>query len=236
MNSVHVNESAQGCGAVRDHDRLNVNVHVNRGFECESGALRLRVSAGTRAAWCSGWAVVSCRVKVSQRLPALRGSNQRVATPATYHSDLPGAHAERSPRPLVLSPFGFCGSRRQWVVNPRTRVSGARAVQGQPAPVSTRAPGARDHCRPLATSPRVYKSLTWSPRPLQGNRPPCLQKFLDLDPSRATGPRVWSKSFCPRLQRATSPRVCKSSSKTGTPGDNQSHSESSPPRLVKKKN
>ena len=56
-------------------------------------------------------------------------------------------------------------------------------------------------------------SLYRSPRPLQGNRPPCLQKllepettksnqppclqkFLDLDPSRATGPRVWNRSFC----------------------------------------
>ena len=100
----------------------------------------------------------------TQRLPALRG-------------DLPGTHAERSNRPLVSSPFGFCGSRRQWVVNPRTRVSGARAVEdnqssrlqnllepettaGEPAPVSTKAPGTRDHCR--ATGPRVYKSsLTW---------------------------------------------------------------------------
>ena len=31
---------------------------------------------------------------------------------------------------------------------------------GQPAPVSTK--------------------VSWNPRPLQGNRPPCLQKFLDL--------------------------------------------------------
>ena len=156
----------------------------------------------------------------TQRLPALRA-----ATSEPPHrplcSDLPGAHAERSPRPLVLSPFGFCGSRRQWVVNPRTRVSGAR-----------------DYCR--ATSPRVYKS-PWSPRPLQGNQPPCLQKllepettksnqppclqkFLDLDPSRATGPRVWNRSLCPRLLKATSLRVYKSSSKAGPPGDNQSHS------------
>ena len=65
---------------------------------------------------------------------------------------------------------------------------------GQPAPVSTKAPGARDYCRATsprvyksslardycrATSPRVYKS-SWNPRLLQGNRPPCLQKFLDL--------------------------------------------------------
>ena len=87
---------------------------------------------------------------------------------------------------MVLSPFGFCGSRRQWVVNRRE----------QPALVSTRAPGARDHKR--ATGPRVYKS-SWNPRP-----------------PRATGPRVY-----------------KSNSKTGTPGDNQSH-RNPDPRLVKK--
>ena len=92
---------------------------------------------------------------------------------------------------------------------------------GQPAPVSTKAPGTRGHCR--ATGPRVYKS-SWNPRPLQGNRPPCLQKFLDLDPPRATGPRVWNRTFCPRLLKATSLRVYKSSSKAGPPGDNQSHS------------
>ena len=57
---------------------------------------------------------------------------------------------------FVLSPFVFRGSRRQWGVSPRTRVSGALAVEdnqpsrqlallepettaGQPAPVSTKA-------------------------------------------------------------------------------------------------
>ena len=112
-----------------------------------------------------------------------------------------------------------------------------KTTAGQPAPVSTKAPGARDHCR--AASPRVYKTSwnprplratssrvcksSWNPRPLQGNRPPCLQKFLDLHPSRATGPRVWNRSLCPRLLKATSLRVYKSSSKAGPPGDNQSH-------------
>ena len=141
---------------------------------------------------------------------------------------------------MVLSPFGFCGSRRQWVVNPRTRVSRAR-----------------DYSR--ATSPRVYKS-PWSPRPLQGNQPPCvyksswnprplqsnqppvsakapgtrdhcratspprLQKFLDLNPSEGNRPRVWNRSLCPRLLKATSLRNYKSSSKAEAPGDNQSHS------------
>ena len=126
-------------------------------------------------------------------------------------SDLPGTHAERGPRPLVLSPFGFCGSRRQWVVNPRTRVSGARAIK------DNRPPRLQKLLEPepsRTTGPRVdWRS--WSPRPQKGkqapvftkapgtrdhkkgNRPSCLQKFLDLDPSRATGPRDYRRSFLP---------------------------------------
>ena len=120
---------------------------------------------------------------------------------------------------MVLSPFGFCGSRRQWVVNPRTRVSGARAVEdNQPSRIlEPLEPETRKGNRP----PCLQKPL--EPETIKGNRPPCLQKFLDLEPSRATGPRDYNKSFCPRPQRATGPRVYKSSSKTGPPGDNQSH-------------
>ena len=166
----------------------------------------------------------------THRLPALRGSNQRAAAPPLC-SDLPGTHAERSPRPLVLSPFGFCGSRRQWVVNPRTRVSGALAVEdnrpsrrlelrepettaGQPAPVSTKAPGTRDHCR--ATGPRVYKSSsTWSHR-----GQPALVTTTGLsarDHKRATGPRVYK------------------SSSTGPSGDNQSRRNPDLHVLINKK-
>ena len=68
-------------------------------------------------------------------------------------------------------------------------------------------PRARDHCR--ATGPRVYKS-SWNPRPLQGNRPPCLQKFLQETSRVATGPQRWSRAFllrshslAERAQRAT---------------------------------
>ena len=95
------------------------------------------------------------------RLPALR--RQQSASRRSGHS-------------LVLSPFGFCGSRRQWVVNPRTRVSGALAVEDNQPPCPTKAPGTRDHCR--ATGPRVYKSPS-SPRPLLSNQLPCLQKLLE---------------------------------------------------------
>ena len=104
----------------------------------------------------------------TQRLPALRGNNQRAAAPATLFRP-PGRPCRKESQTVSLIPFQIpspfkhlqgmhCvrGSRRQWVVSPRTRVSGAR-----------------DYCK--ATGPRVYKS-PWSPRPLQGNRPPCLQK------------------------------------------------------------
>ena len=200
--------------------------------------------------WCSAWAVVSCCVTVAwifcgrgatlvaaretQCLPALRGSNQRAAAPATLFRP-PGRPCRKESQTFGLIPFQIL-----WIataVGCQSTHSGALAVEdnqpsrqpvllepettaGQPAPVSTKAPGTRDHCR--ATSPRVYKS-SWNPRPLQSNQPPCLQKFLDLEPSRATGPRDYNKSSCPRPQRATGPRVCKSSSKTRSPGDNQSH-------------
>ena len=153
----------------------------------------------------------------TQRLPALRGSSQRAAAPATLFRP-PGHPCRKESQTFGLVPF-----RILWIApavgcqstHARLRSSSRR---GQPALASTRAPGARDHCR--ATGPRVYKS-SWNPRPLQGNRPPVSAKVPD--PSRATGPRVWNKSFCPRPQRATGPRVYKSSSKTGPPGDNQSH-------------
>ena len=85
---------------------------------------------------------------------------------------------------------------------------------GQPALAPTSAPGARDHCR--ATGPRVYKS-SWNPRPLQGNRPPCLQKFLDLEPSRATGPRVYNRSF--HLNQRVKPTKTNETFNTGRTSD-----------------
>ena len=96
----------------------------------------------------------------SQRLPALRGSNQRVATPDTYFRP-PGRPCRKESQTISLIPF-----RIPWIAtavgcqstHARLRSS---SRGGQPALASTRAPGARDHCR--ATGPRVYKSsLTWS--------------------------------------------------------------------------
>ena len=154
----------------------------------------------------------------SRSLPTLRGSNQRVATPATYFRP-PGRPCRKESQNISLIPF-----RIPWIAtavgcqSTHARVrSSSRG--GQPALASTRAPGARDHCR--ATGPRVYKS-PWNPRPQKGNRPPCLQKFLDLEPSRATGPRDYHRVFSARDHcRATGRRVYKSSS-TGPSGDNQS--------------
>ena len=108
----------------------------------------------------------------TQRLPALRGSSQRAAAPATLFRP-PGHPCRKESQTFGLIPF-----RILWIAtavgcqstHARLRSSSRR---GQPALASTSAPGARDHCR--ATGPRVYKS-SWNPRPLQGNRPPCLQK------------------------------------------------------------
>ena len=122
---------------------------------------------------------------------------------------------------MVLSPFGFCGSRRQWVVNPRTRVSGALAVENNQPSRPTSAPGARDRRRqpaprlqkplePETTAgnrPRVYKS-SLDPETTAGNRPR-VYKGSSSCPLRATGPQVWNRIFCPRPPQATGPASSK---------------------------
>ena len=129
-----------GCGAVRE--QTSPVLSLWRGFFCDRRA-----------------ALVTA--EEPHRLPALSGSNQRAAAPATLFRP-PGHPCRKESQTFGLTPFGFCGSRRQWVVNPHTRVSGARAVEDnqssrrlelrepettaeQPAPVSTKAPGTRDH-------------------------------------------------------------------------------------------
>ena len=121
--------------------------------------------------WCSAWADVSCGVLVTwffcgrgaalvaaretQRLPALRGSNQRAAAPATLFR--PPGHPCRK----ESQTFGLISFRILWIASAvgcqsthaRLRSS---SRGGQPALASTSAPGARDHCR--ATGLRVYKS------------------------------------------------------------------------------
>ena len=209
---------------------------------------------GRRLLWCPcgvdfcdrGATLVAARE--TQRLPALRGSNQRAAAPATLFRP-PGRPCRKESQTFGLIPF-----RILWIASAvgcqsthaRLRSS---SRGGQPALASTSAPGARDHCR--ATRPRVYKS-SWNPRPLQsnqppclqkplepettkGNRPPCLQKFLDLDPSEATGPRVWNRSFCPRPQRATRTPCAQKQFQSWTTWGQPVPQESRSPRLVKKK-
>ena len=143
----------------------------------------------------------------SQRLPALRGSNQRVATPDTYFRP-PGRPCRKESQTVSLIPF-----RIPWIAtavgcqSTHARLRSPRLLQGNQPP---KAPA---HCR--ATGPRVYKS-PWNPRLLQGNRPPCLQKFLDLftEGNRPTRYYRTARDCC----RATSPRVYQSSSKAGPLG------------------
>ena len=140
----------------------------------------------------------------SQRLPALRGSNQRVATPDTYFRP-PGRPCRKESQTVSLIPF-----RIPWI---------ATAVGCQ------------------STHARLR-----SPRLLQGNQPPCLRK--PLEPETAAGQPAPASTKAPEPEttagqpapvstkapgtrdycRATGPRVYKSSSNAGTPGDNQSHS------------
>ena len=159
--------------------------------------MRLRVCAvypcHCSGIWCSAWAVVSCGVTVdwllcgrgatlvaareTQRLPALRGSSQRAAAPATLFRP-PVRPCRKESQTFGLIPF-----RILWIASAvgrqstHARLRSPRLLQGnqlpclqeplepettaeQPARVSAKAPGTRDHCR--ATRPRVYKSsLTW---------------------------------------------------------------------------
>ena len=97
----------------------------------------------------------------TQRLPALRGSSQQVAAPATLFRP-PGHPCRKESQTISLIPF-----RIPWIASPvgcqstharlrsssrggqpalaSTRAPGTRDHKGQPAPVSTKAPGTRDH-------------------------------------------------------------------------------------------
>ena len=114
-------------------------------------------------------------------------------------SDLLGAHAEKESQTFSLIPFRIlwiasavgCQSTHARLRSPRLLQGNQppclqkplepETTAGQPAPVSTKAPGTRDYCR--ATGPRVCKSsLTWIqdslPETAKGNQPPRLQKQL----------------------------------------------------------
>ena len=126
--------------------------------------------------WCSVWAVVSCRVLVAwfycgrgatlvaaretQRLPALRGSSQRAAAPATLFRP-PGRPCRKESQTFGLIPF-----RIPWIAtavgcqSTHARLRSPRLRRATSPLASTRAPGTRD--------------CAGQPAPLR------LQKFLDL--------------------------------------------------------
>ena len=177
-----------------------------------------------------GAALVAARE--TQRPPALRGSNQRVFRP-------PGRPCRKESQTFSLIPFRIlwiatavgCQSTHARLRSPSRGGQPAllqlallepETTAGQPAPVSTKAPRARDHCRQPA--PCLQK--------LPGTRDhcrqpaPCLQRFLVLS-SEGNRPSSLEQDLLPETAAGNRPRVFKSSceSKTGTPGDNQSHSE-----------
>ena len=194
--------------------------------------MRLRVSAvhpcHCSGIWCSVWAVVSCRVTVAwfycgrgatlvaaretQRLPALRGSSQRAAAPTTLFRP-PGRPCRKESQTFSLIPF-----RIPWIAtavgcqSTHARLLSPRLLQGQPAPVSTKAPGTRDYCR--ATGSRVCKSSLTCPL-------------------RATGPQVWNRTLCPETAAGqpapASTKAAQTLDHLGQPVPQQSRS----PRLLK---
>ena len=183
--------TAQGYGAVRGQSSPVVSLW--RGFFCGRGA-----------------ALVAARE--TQCLPALRGSNQRAAAPATLFRP-PGRPCRKESQTFSLIPF-----RILWIASavgcqstharlrsssrggqpalpalleqPAPPVSakapGARDRCRQPAPLSTKAPGTRDHCRQPA--PCLQKFLVLS---TEGNRPSSLEQDSSArDRCRQPAPRL----------------------------------------------
>ena len=142
----------------------------------------------------------------THRLPALRGSNQRAAAPATLFRP-PGHPCRKGSLTFGLIPF-----RILWI---------ASAVGCQ----ST-------HARLRSSSRGGQRS--WSPRPQKGNRPPCLQKFLDLDPSRAT-PSSLEQVFLPETVKGKRPPRLQKQLQNWTTRGQPVTQESRSLRLVKKK-
>ena len=139
----------------------------------------------------------------SQRLPALRGSNQRVATPDTYFRP-PGRPCRKESQTVSLIPF-----RIPWIataVGCQSTHARLRSPSrgGQPALSPTSAPGARDHCR----QPALCLQKPLEPETTAGNQPR-VYKSSSSCPLRATGPQVWNRILCPRPLQATSPASSK---------------------------
>ena len=157
----------------------------------------------------------------SQRLPALRASNQRVATPDTYFRP-PGRPCRKESQTVSLIPF-----RIPWIataVGCQSTHARLRSPSrgGQPALASTSAPGARDRCRQPPLEPETTA----------GNRPR-LYKSSSSCPLRATGPQVWNRILCPRPLQGNQPPRLQKQLKSWTIWDNQSPQQSRSPRLLK---
>ena len=149
----------------------------------------------------------------SQRLPALRGSNQRVATPDTYFRP-PGRPCRKESQTVSLIPF-----RILWIASAvgcqstHARLRSPRLLQGNQPPCLQK-PLEPETAAGQPAPLRLQKLL--EPETAQGNQPPRLQKFLDLftEGNRPTRFYRTARDCC----RATSPRVYKSSSKAGPLG------------------
>ena len=139
----------------------------------------------------------------THRLPALRGSNQRAAAPATLFRP-PGHPCRKESQTFSLIPF-----RILWI---------ASAVGCQSTHERLRSPSRGEQPALLQLAllepetaagnrPRVYKS-SLDPETTAGNRPR-VYKGSSSCPLRATGPQVWNRIFCPRPLQATGPASSK---------------------------
>ena len=135
-----------------------------------------------RLLWCPcdvvfcGWGAALGAARETHRLPALSGSSQQVATPATYFRP-PGRPCRKESQTFGLIPFRILwiasavgcqstharlpgSSRRGQPVLETTRAPGARDHKGQPAPVSTKAVLKLDHLG--TTSPTIIQISPFS--------------------------------------------------------------------------
>ena len=180
----------------------------------------------SRFLWCPcgvafcGRGAAQVAAQETQRLPALRGSNQRAAAPATLFRP-PGRPCRKESQTFGLIPFQIL-----WI---------ATAVGCQSTHARLRSPSRGEQPALLQLAllepetaagnrPRVYKSPS-SPRPLQATGPVSTKSSLDPEttagnrprvykgssscPLRATGPQVWNRIFCPRPLQATGPASSK---------------------------
>ena len=169
--------------------------------------MRLRVCAvypcHCSGIWCSAWAVVSCRVtcgvdfcgrgaalvvaQETQRLPALRGSNQRAAAPATLFRP-PGRPCRKESQTFSLIPF-----RILWI---------ATAVGCQSTHARLRSPSRGEQ-------PALLQLALLEPETTAGNRPRVYTSSLDPETAAGNRPRVFKSSCESKLEHlgTTSPTV-----------------------------